>query len=94
MLRVRVTSGRRQGAGSLQALGFGWMFVVLAWQEVVDVANGLEEDVEAGLALYGPEDAAVLEPGVGEDAMQAAEDVDEVLNGSALVVGVREGDEA
>lgn len=78
----------------LQPFGFGRELVVLGGEQVVHVADGLEEDVQAGLALDGPEDAAVLEPGVGEDAVQAAEDVDEVLDDGALVVAVGEDDEA
>lgn len=80
--------------GSLQPLGLGGQLVVLGGKQVVHVADGLEEDVEAGLVLDVPEDGAVLEPGVGEDAVEAAEDVDEVLDGDALAVGVGRDDEA
>jgi hypothetical protein len=46
----------------------------------------LEEDVEPCRALDRPDNAAVLEPCVGEDAVQAAENVDEVLDADVLIV--------
>ena len=75
------------GSGrGLEPLRFRGQLVVLGGEEVVQVAHGLEEDVQPRLALDAPEDAAVLEPGVGEDTVQPAEDVDEVLDRGGLVV--------
>lgn len=77
-----------------KSLCFGWQFVILSWQQVVQVAHILEEDVEAGLALDSPEDAAVLEPGVRKDAMQPAEDIDHALDADVLAVNVVDHDKA
>lgn len=78
----------------LQALGLRGQLVVLRGEQVVEIADRLEEDVQAGLALHRPEDAAVLEPGVGEDAVEPPEDVDEVLDADVLAVRVAKDDEA
>lgn len=74
------------GYSALQALCLRGQLVVLRWQRVEYVANRLEEDVETRLALYRPEDASVLEPCVGKDAVEAPEDVDEVLDRGALIM--------
>lgn len=92
--------GLRLRGGRFQTLGLGGKLVVLSGQEVVQVAHHLEEDVEPGLALDGPEDAPVLEPGVRKDAVEAPEDVDEALDADVLAprpagpVRVAEDDEA
>lgn len=78
----------------LQALGLGGQLVVLRGEQVVEVADRLEEHVQPGLSLHRPEDAAVLEPGVGEDAVEPPEYVDEVLDADVLAVRVAEDDEA
>lgn len=77
-----------------QALGFWWQFVILSWQQVVQVTHSLEEDIEAGLSFDGPENAAVLEPGVREDAMQSAEDIDQALDADILAMNVVDHDKA
>lgn len=77
-----------------KALCFGWQFVILSWQQVVQVTHSLEEDVEAGLSFNSPENAAMLEPGMREDAMQPAEDVDQALDADILAVNVVDHDEA
>lgn len=64
----------------LGPLRLGGDGVVVLWDEVVHVADGLEEDVEAVVALDLPEHTTVLEPRVREDAVQAAEDVGEVAH--------------
>lgn len=80
--------------GGFEALGFGRQLVVLCGQQVVEIADLLEEDVEARLPLDGPEDTAVLEPRVGEYTMKSAEDVDQVLDPDVLAMIVAEYDEA
>jgi hypothetical protein len=57
------------GLKGIETLGLGREFVVLGRQEVVHVADGLEEDVKTGLILERPEHAAMLKPCVGKDAV-------------------------
>jgi hypothetical protein len=71
---------------AVEPFGLGRKLVVLCWQQVIDIAHGLEKDIQPCLALDSPEDTAMLEPGMGENTMQTAEDVDEVLNSGALLV--------
>lgn len=78
----------------LEALGFRGQLVILSGEQVVQIAYRLEEDVQARLSLYGPEDAAVLEPGVREDAVKPPEDVDEVLQTHILALRVVQYGEA
>lgn len=77
-----------------KTLCFGWQFVILSWQQVVQVTHSLEKDVEASLSFDSPKDAAVLEPGVRKDAMQPAEDVDQALDADILAMNVVNHDEA
>lgn len=57
-----------------------WDSVVVFRNELVFVTNGLEEHVDAMCGFDVPEDLAMLEPGVGEDAVDATEDVGELAH--------------
>lgn len=81
------------GRRSLETLGLGGQLVVLRRKQLVEITDSLEEDVESGLAFDGPKDAAVLEPGMGEDAVKSAEDVDEVLDADVLAMRIGQNDE-
>lgn len=85
---------RRDGRVRLKTFSLGRELVVLGREEVVHVADGLEEDVQARVAFDIPKDAAVLEPGVGKNPMQPAEYVDEVLNRNALVMRITQDDDS
>lgn len=91
----RLCHGFRLGSGCccFEALCLGRKLVVLRGQQIVQVAHRLEEYVQPGLALDGPEDAAMLEPGVGKDPMQSSKDIDEVLDAGVFAVSVVEDGE-
>ena len=63
---------------ALQSLCFLGNGVIVFGDETVDVADGFVENVQALVAFYSPEDVSMLEPGVGEHAVDAPENVGEV----------------
>jgi hypothetical protein len=77
---------------SLEAFGFRGEFVVLGREQVVQVADCLEEDIQTRLAFHGPEYAAVLEPCMGENTMKSPEYVHQVFHpGMSAVSIVKDG---
>ena len=72
---------------AFHALGFLGDGVVVFGNEVVDVADGFVEDVQTLVAFDGPEDVAVLEPGVREHAVHAPEDVGQVSDALLVAAG-------
>ena len=75
--RISLQDGRhsasRDGSG-LDAFGFGRNGVVVFGDQTVLVANSLEQQVQTSLGLDSPEDVSVRKPGMGEDAVDSAED--------------------
>ena len=65
-----------RGRGNhLQPLCLWGQLVILRREEIVGIANRLEEDVQARLTLYAPKDAPVLEPGMRKYSIYSSKDV-------------------